>query len=60
MKKKHMLLELPEQGEAFQKIISDEKHDVKNVLMTSATVNGVVKHFVLVVWHDEEYGDHMF
>ena len=59
MQKKHILLELPERGDDFQRIISDEKHDVRQVSLSSIW-DGKIRHFVLIVWHDEEYGDHMF
>jgi hypothetical protein len=60
MKKKHTIVELPKDNGNLDKIISDEKHNVQEVSLSSVVVNGEVKHFVLVVWHDEEYGDHQF
>jgi hypothetical protein len=60
MKKKHMIIKLPEEKDNLDKIISDDKHDVKHVAFSSVNVNGKVEHYALVVWHDAEYGDHMF
>jgi len=60
MKKKHMIVKLPAENENLDKIISDDKHDIKHVAFSSVVVDGKVEHFALVVWHDAEYGDHMF
>ncbi len=60
MKTRHVILNLPEQDEIFEKIISDEAHNIQNVNFSSAVVNGEVKHYVLLVWHDFEYGEHAF
>lgn len=57
---KHIILDLSTQEEDLDKIISDEKHSIKHMDFSSVVVEGKVKHFVLVIWHDEEYGDHMF
>jgi len=59
MKKKHIVLELPEQKDLFDKILSDENHQILNTAFSSVLVDKNVKHFALVVWHDYEYGDHM-
>lgn len=58
MNKRHAILEMPEQATDFDKIISDERHDVSSINFSSAVVDGAVKHFALVVWHDFEYGEH--
>ena len=60
MKKKHLILELPKDGGNLNKIISDDQHDLQQVSLSSVVVNGEVRHFVLVLWHDSEYGDHQF
>jgi len=60
MKLKHMILELPEKDKDLDKVISDQNHDIKHVSFSSLVVDNKIKHFVLVIWHDEEYGDHMF
>ncbi|MFC1746109.1 hypothetical protein ACFL35_19105 [Candidatus Riflebacteria bacterium] len=60
MKKKHIILELPGQDEDFNKIISDQNHQVIEIAFSSAALDGQIKHFVLVVWHDYEFGDHVF
>ncbi len=58
MNKQHAIFELPGQSADFDKVISDESNDVTNINFSSATVEGAVKHFALVVWHDFEYGEH--
>ncbi|MBN1297463.1 hypothetical protein JXA80_11830 [bacterium] len=60
MKKKHMIIKLPDEKVNLDTIISDDKHDVKHVAFSSVVVNGTVEHYVFVLWHDAEYGDHMF
>ncbi|HEO70653.1 MAG TPA: hypothetical protein ENN80_05270 [Candidatus Hydrogenedentes bacterium] len=60
MQKKHMILELPAQKADLDRIISDDQHDVRHVSFSSTAAEGAIRHFVLVVWHDEEYGDHQF
>jgi len=60
MDKKHAILELPLQDDDFKKILGDKKHQILNILFSSAAVEGQVKHFVLIIWHDFEYGDHTF
>lgn len=60
MQKKHTILELPEQNADFDTIISDDRHDVNSINFSSTTVDGQIKHFALIVWHDFEYGEHLF
>ena len=60
MKKRHTILELPNQDEEFDKIISDINHQVTNVEFSSLKDGEKTRHYVLVVWHDYEYGDHIF
>lgn len=60
MKKKHMILELPAQDADLERILDDPNHDVKWLSFSSAAVDNDVKHFVFIIWHDAEYGDHMF
>ncbi len=60
MKKKHAILSLPDQSADFEKVISDEHHNVTSINFSSTVVDGEVKHFALVVWHDFEYGEHMW
>lgn len=58
MKKRHVILELPVQNQELDKMISDEAKDITNIGFSSTTVDGELKHFVLVVWHDFIYGEH--
>ncbi len=60
MKKKHMIVKLPDEKEYLDKIISDDHHEVKHVAFSSIVKDGKIEHYVLIVWHDAEYGDHMF
>jgi hypothetical protein len=60
MEIKQIILELPERQEDFRKILADEQHEVQHVAFSSVLDGGTVRHFVLVVWHDGEYGDHLF
>lgn len=60
MNRRHAILSLPEQNADFDKVISDERHDVTSINFSSTVVDGEVKHFALVVWHDFEYGEHMW
>ncbi|HPQ42309.1 MAG TPA: hypothetical protein PLV45_18200 [bacterium] len=60
MKKKHMIIKLPQEKENLDRIISDENHEVKYVSFSSVVLDGEVQHYAFVLWHDAEYGDHMF
>ena len=60
MQIKHAVLELPLRKEDFESILADANHEVQHVAFSSVVDQGHVRHFVLVVWHDAEYGDHMF
>ncbi len=60
MKMRHVIIELPAQNDAFDKIISDERHNVTSINFSSAVVDGALKHFAMIVWHDFEYGEHAF
>jgi hypothetical protein len=60
MKKRHAVVELPKQNKDLDKLISDENHHILHLSFSSAVVEGQLQHYVLVVWHDEEYGDHEF
>lgn len=60
MNQKHAIIGLPEQAEDFDKIISDESHNMISINFSSTVVEGDVKHFALLVWQCYEYGEHMF
>ena len=60
MNQRHTIVELPEQDELFDKIVSDPNHQITNISFSSAEVEGAVKHYALLVWHDYEYGDHNY
>jgi hypothetical protein len=57
-KQKHVILELPEQAAELDQMISNQAHDITNIGFSSAVVDGTVKHFALVIWHDFIYGEH--
>ncbi|HRU07399.1 MAG TPA: hypothetical protein P5137_16670 [Candidatus Brocadiia bacterium] len=57
---KHAILELPAQAAEFEDILDDENHKMRHVAFSSAVVDGALKHFVLLVWHDSEESDHLF
>jgi len=55
-----MIIKLPQEKENLDRIISDENHEVKYVSFSSVVLDGEVQHYAFVLWHDAEYGDHMF
>lgn len=57
-KQRHAILALPEQEDELNQMISDQAKDITNIDLSSTTIDGIVKHFVLVVWHDFIYGEH--
>jgi hypothetical protein len=57
-KQKHVILELPEQAAELDQMISNQAHDITNIGFSSVVVDGTVKHFALVIWHDFIYGEH--
>lgn len=60
MKNKHAIIELPANKTGFEEILQDESHDIQHVAFSSTHILDEVKHYVLVIWHDHEYGDHLF
>ncbi|HOX40353.1 MAG TPA: hypothetical protein PL033_20415 [Candidatus Brocadiia bacterium] len=59
-KNKNMILELPREKESLARVMSDTNHDIKHIAFSSVVVKDEVKHYVLIVWNDTEYGDHQF
>lgn len=57
-KQKHVILELPAQKEKLNAMISDQAVDLTNIGFSSVVVDGEVKHFALLIWHDFIYGEH--
>lgn len=57
-KQKHVILELPAQEAKLNAMISDQAVDITNIGFSSVVVDGEVKHFALVIWHDFIYGEH--
>ncbi len=57
-KQNHAILSLPEQTAELDQMISDQAYDITNISFSSAVVDGTVKHFALVIWHDFIYGEH--
>ncbi len=58
MKKRHVILQLPSQEAELNEMISAEAKDITNIGFSSTVVDGEVKHFALIIWHDFIYGEH--
>ncbi len=57
MQTKHVILELPAQGETLNEITADKQHDVLSISLSSVA-DGGIKHFALVVWIDKDSSEH--
>ncbi len=55
----HRIFVLPEEDRLLDQALADGAHQIKHIAFSTTVVDGAVKHHVLVVWHTEEYGDHL-
>ncbi|MBT3198823.1 MAG: hypothetical protein HN350_02810 [Phycisphaerales bacterium] len=58
MKTKNVILDLPDQSDTLNEITADKQHDIISVSLSSAMDGGIVRHFALVVWTDEDESEH--
>jgi len=58
MQTKNTILNLPEQSDALNEITADKQHEVISISLSSAVVEGQVKHFALAVWIDKDTSEH--
>jgi hypothetical protein len=58
MKTEHTILSLPEQGQILNEITSDKEHEIISVSLSSTEEEGIVRHFALVVWKDNDSSEH--
>jgi hypothetical protein len=60
MLKEHAVFELPNEDADIDKFVSAPDRDVKHVALSSAVVDGCVKHYAFVLFQKREYGDLAF
>lgn len=61
MQVRHMILELPRHDGEFLNIVSNPRAQIMHMSFSTAGFpDNTVRHYVLVVWQEEEYGDNLF
>lgn len=63
MKKSRIFEIEPEEkscSKEFCQLINSTKVRIEDIQFSSVVLDGKIKHFILAVWHDFEYGDENF
>jgi hypothetical protein len=63
MKKSRIFEVEPEEvscSKEFCQLINSNRVRLENIQLSSVVLDGKVKHYILAVWHDFEYGEENF